>query len=91
MKTSLPSSKENLRKFFDNVLETTKASTDLLQKIENDIVVKEDGYYVYWPSENRGYLDEYYLILIAALLNKKNREWDDELDAYFSRRRDDNL
>lgn len=82
MKTSLPSSKEGLRKFFDNVLETTKASPDLLKQIEDDILVNEDGYYVYWPLETRGYLDEYHLVLIAAILNKKNREWDDELEKY---------
>lgn len=83
--------KTNIRKFFDNVLESSKASQDLLDKINGDLFCGDDGFWIYWPEDLRGYLNEYHLVLIAALLNKKNREWEDTIDNDPSiGRRDDN-
>ena len=72
--------KTNIRLFFDNVLASSIVTQELLDRINGDILCGDDGFYVYWPEEGRGYLDEYHLVLIAAILNKKNREWEDTID-----------
>lgn len=82
--------KKNFEQFFDNVLASNKSSPKELDRINDDIVTNEDGYKVYWPMRGAtGYLDEYFLVLIAAMLNKKNREWDHSIDEYFDGRLSD--
>jgi len=43
-------------------------------KIEPDLVMADDGYYVYWP-ELSGYLDAPALRQIADMLDAKNKGW----------------
>lgn len=61
--------------------ETTKSPEQwLLERIESDLVLGEDGYYVYWPEQyTQGYLSEYHLTLILRLLKEKNKEWDEQV------------
>lgn len=45
----------------------------------------ESGHLVYWPEEKRqGYLDEYYLLAIAKVLNAVNAPWDEDIERYFT-------
>ena len=71
--------KEELRNFLDKIT--------IDGRIENrpqDFILNDDGYYVYWPENNNGYLDEYILLSLAAKLNKMNRQWDNKVDEYFA-------
>ncbi len=63
------------------VLQDTK-DQNLVERIRKDCIHSESGHLVYWP-ENKypGYLDEYSLILIAAILHDANKEWDKEINA----------
>jgi hypothetical protein len=58
----------------------------LIKKIEEGLVTSESGHKVYWPEKINGYLDEYSLILIAAVLHKHNKLWDEEIAATLNRR-----
>lgn len=72
--------KQELRDFFDKV----PIDEDMIPKFEQDCIMAEDGYYVFWPTKgNGGYFTEYNLLVLAAYLNKKNREWDDGVDELF--------
>lgn len=51
------------------------SETDLLRRLaEPDIVMVEDGYWVYWPTDNKGYLKAHHLRIIATLLDEKNSQ-----------------
>ena len=78
--------KFTIRKFFDEVLDSSKDLEELFNVLDKDIICNVDGYYVYWPESSRGYLDDYHLMLIAAVLNKKNRDWDDDIESYFEQK-----
>jgi len=46
----------------------------------NDIIMAEDGYYVYWPEGyERGYHDSASLRVLADILDEKNKPWDEQL------------
>jgi len=47
---------------------------EFLKKIEPDLLVCDDGFVSYWPS-NPGYLTEHQLRLISDELKKRNAEW----------------
>lgn len=38
-----------------------------------------DGYYVYWPSDRRGYLSAEFLRELADKLDELNKNWDEEV------------
>lgn len=72
--------KKDIQDFCDKVV-----ICDKVVNRQEDFVVNDDGFYVYWPSrEVNGYLDEYSLLSIFAHLNKLNREWDKQVDDYFA-------
>jgi len=50
-----------------------------------DILVKEDGFYDYWPELNGGYWDEMMLRIVADKLHELNAPYQKELDEYFAK------
>jgi hypothetical protein len=53
----------------------------ILEMAKQDMVTGEDGYVVYWPSENRGSWSAHHLRIIADELDRRNAKWDAELTA----------
>lgn len=41
-----------------------------------EFIMKEDGYYDFWPEPKAGYWPSYMLRTLADLLDKLNEEWD---------------
>ena len=64
----------------EKVLESCEDAA-LLEKIREECLYTESGHLVYWPEKVNGYLDEYHLILIAAVLHQVNKPWDEEIAA----------
>lgn len=55
-----------------------------------DVLVNDDGYYVWWPVlENRGYLDAKFLKDVAEVLDTMNKDWHTSLTADLEKSRDD--
>ncbi len=50
----------------------------LINKVDEhkDIVMGDDGYYVFWPIRNHGALLANDLRIIADELDKRNEDWD---------------
>ena len=48
-----------------------------------DVLRGDDGYWVFWPTGNKGCYTEADLRMIADLLWEANRKWDNELMEYF--------
>lgn len=47
-------------------------------------IIKEvDGYYVWYPKQDGGCWESAFLRKIADLLDGLNKEWDDQIRAYF--------
>jgi hypothetical protein len=49
-----------------------------------DFIAGDDGYYMYWPTTNLGAYTAHNLRIIADELDRKNKPWDDQVQAYFS-------
>lgn len=54
----------------------------ILEHIEPDMVVGDDGYYYYWPT-TPGAFSEYTLRVIADELKARNEKWDKRIEEYF--------
>lgn len=51
-----------------------------------DIIMADDGYYVYWPEGyTRGYHDAASLRVLADILDEKNKAWDEEVSRELSK------
>lgn len=50
---------------------------------DNEFVMLEDGFYYYWPK-GKGAIPAYQLRLLADELDKRNKEWNDRINEYFS-------
>ena len=51
-----------------------------------DIVISDDGYYVWWPDHTReGYIESHVLRTLADKLDELNKAWDDEIHEYFDK------
>lgn len=50
-----------------------------------EVIMNDDGFYNFWPNENKGYWDEHVLFLIANLLKEKNKRWNEEINEYFKK------
>jgi hypothetical protein len=48
-----------------------------------DFISLEDGYYYYWPHSGKGFSADN-LRAIADELDRKNKPWDDQVQAYFN-------
>jgi hypothetical protein len=49
-----------------------------------DFIPLEDGYYYYWPRPGKGGFSADNLRAIADELDRKNKPWDDQVQAYFN-------
>ena len=51
---------------------------NIIRKLDerNDIIMADDGYYVFWPVRNHGYITANTLRIIADELDKRNEDWD---------------
>lgn len=48
------------------------------EKIRKDIIMNDDGYYVYWPESTfQGYLSEGDLLEIYNIIHEMNKPWDE--------------
>lgn len=54
-----------------------------------EIVCGDDGFYVYWPTCNKGSLTEHDLRIIANHLAKLNEPWIKQIDECFTQERND--
>ena len=59
---------------------------ELIQRIDEsgDFVTLDDGFVYYWPSGN-GSLAAYVLRWIADELDKRNKEWNKQINDYFEK------
>jgi hypothetical protein len=48
-----------------------------------DIICGDDGFFVYWPTEHRGAYSPHHLRMIADELDRRNKDWEEELNKYF--------
>jgi hypothetical protein len=71
--------KTEIREFLDKVTIDPK----LAVQIEKNFLMVEDGYYAYFPPGADGFYSEGVMLMIVAMLNKKNRPWDDDVDEFF--------
>jgi hypothetical protein len=60
--------------------EKEKARMRAVSEERGDLIMGDDGYYVYWPKGyTRGYMGSYELRLLADILDEKNKAWDEEV------------
>lgn len=61
-----------------------------IDKIIADIMPADDGYYVYWPrNAGKGYFTSELLKAIAAELDRRNATWNQDINDYFERKRNE--
>ena len=51
-------------------------STFYYGKCVGEVQADVDGFYKWWPMDNRGYLDECFLGAMAQFLHSLNAEWE---------------
>jgi len=64
-----------------------KDAAILKDVFKKQIVRNDDGYLVYWPTENKGYLTSETLQLLADYLREQNEEWDIAMNLYFENKK----
>lgn len=59
----------------------------IISRIDEDksFITGDDGYVVFWPSENRGAFQAWHLRLIADELDKRNESWDKQVQEYYNK------
>jgi len=64
----------------------TAIELELTNKVMQDVIRGEDGFFVYWPErvKRQGYLNSHLLRFIADILDKLNEPLLAELDKYFA-------
>jgi len=66
----------------EDYYEKTKAHVRSASEERGDLVMGDDGYYVYWPKGyTGGHLDSCALRLLADILDEKNQDWDTQVRA----------
>lgn len=65
--------------------EHRKRIEEVLDK-HSDIIMAEDGYYVYWPDTvvGRGCCASHDLRVIADILDERNEEWDAQVKQHLA-------
>ena len=61
--------------------------SNIIKQASKDFAPLDDGYIYYWPSRG-GALSAHTLRIIADELDKRNKEWDDDIRDYFATRPD---
>ena len=77
----------NEDKITDNHIDYLKDAASLKGIFKKDIVRNDDGYLVYWPTGNKGYLTSETLQLLADYLREQNSEWDSMINLYFENKK----
>lgn len=57
--------------------------TSLVPHVEECIYQEVDGFYVWWPRPDGGFITSYHLRNIANRLDELNKDWEDKIDKYF--------
>lgn len=55
----------------------------VLKAAERDIIPDESGFYIFWPTGERGGLTAPSLRVIADRLDEINKPWEEEVHKYF--------
>jgi len=59
---------------------------DILPLVEQDIVCGDDGVFIWWPEGySKGGFNSESLSIITQELKKRNKEWTDKIEDYFSK------
>lgn len=53
----------------------------LLEVVDSQLIQEVDGFYYYFP-ENGGFITSHGLRIIADELDRRNKDWDDEITKY---------
>ena len=62
-----------------------KILTEYQEKvIEEALIMDVDGFWYFQPKENRGHFSAWFLRAIADRLDKRNAEWEKQLNDYFN-------
>ncbi len=51
---------------------------------EKDMTKDDGGYVVFWPTANKGCYSAWDLRIIANELDRRNKDWDDYVNSYFT-------
>jgi len=62
----------------------TAIELELTNRVLQDVIRGDDGFFVYWPEKVHGSLSSHYLRFIADILDKMNEPYIAELDRYFA-------
>lgn len=54
------------------------------------VIMDVDGYFSYWPEDMSGSFSSWTMRLIADKLEEMNKDWDDKVNEYFERERQEN-
>lgn len=54
-----------------------------IAKERKDIIMGDDGFYVYWPEGNKGALTSHDLRELADELDRMNCKWEEIINEYF--------
>lgn len=52
------------------------------QSIMGEFIVNDDGYYVFFPSNIKGYYNEFFLQILLNKLTELNKDWDEQLNQF---------
>lgn len=59
-------------------------SKHIIGRLANDIIVGDDGYYIFWPTSGAGAFEAWNLRLVADILDELNKPWDNQINEYFN-------
>lgn len=71
----------------ETLLSSIKIPEYILKKFIDsaDIIINDDGYYIWWPNKVDGYHTDFDLLYLAAYIYQKNMPWDKEVKEYFEK------
>ena len=55
-----------------------------------DFLMKEDGYFDFWPELKGGFWPSYMLRSLSDKLDELNKDWDKDIKKYFSEQEENN-
>lgn len=57
----------------------------MLKALGDDILAGDDGFFIFWPTTNKGAYSAHHLREIADLLDEKNAPWEQQINAELAR------
>lgn len=58
---------------------------ELRARLGDDIILGDDGFYVFWPTTTKGAFAPHNLRQIADLLDEMNEPWRKDIEEYFEK------